>query len=129
MRRDGGSKTKSPFICFGKKSRTTEICDVDILILKNGKIRAIFEIEESDVTPNQICGKFLTSTLASLYINRNHKPHDSILFIQILNTYGLQRESKKIKQWKAIEEAIQGVIPIKGSKIDKYKILTLRGPG
>ncbi len=43
-----------PLFFLGKKSRATEICDVDILILKNGKIKAIFEIEESDKRPNQI---------------------------------------------------------------------------
>lgn len=58
-----GGKQKFPLFSSKRKSRETEYCDVDILILKSNKIRVIIEIEEANVKPTQICGKLLTSAL------------------------------------------------------------------
>ena len=52
-----------PLFCSRQKSRKTEFCKVDLLILKDEKIKFILEIEESDIKPTQVCGKFLTSAL------------------------------------------------------------------
>jgi len=54
-----------------EKSRAAWYCDVDMLVLKENKVRAIIEIEESNVKPTQICGEFLTSALARYYIHEN----------------------------------------------------------
>jgi hypothetical protein len=115
-----------PFFSSKKKAWETELCNVDILITKNGKVKVIFEIEESNVKPTQICGKFLTSAIASYYIYRDNKEYSmdkSVLFIQILDTSKLWIDkTKKIKQWENIEKAIKRIIPIEGSRIDKYKL-------
>jgi len=117
-----------PLFSSRTKSRATEMCNVDILIMKNGKIKVIFEIEESDVKPTQICGKFLTSALSSYYIDKedNKYPMDnSVLFIQILDTSKLNVDkTSKLKQWAHIEESIQKNILVKESRIQKYKLFS-----
>lgn len=121
-----GGEQNIPLFSTRKKSRATEICDVDILIMKNGKIKVIFEIEESNVKPTQICGKFLTSALSSYYIDKKNKvfPMDnSVLFIQILDTSKLNEDkTSKLIKWANVEQAIKDILPIKDRNLDHYKI-------
>ena len=121
-----GGKQSIPLFSTKKKSLATKICDVDILIIKNGKVKALFEIEESNVKPTQICGKFLASALASYYIYHDNTSYDmdkAVLFIQILDTSKLEIEkTSKIKQWDNIEKAIKDILPIKDRHLDCYKI-------
>ena len=121
-----GGRQNIPLFFYNKKSRETEVCDVDILIMKNRKVKVIFEIEETNVKPTQVCGKFLTSALASYYIPKDYEPFGmdkSVLFVQVLDISNLKEgKTKKIKQWQNIEKAIQGILPIKNSNIDNYKL-------
>lgn len=123
-----GGKQNIPLFCSEKKSNQTEYCNVDLLILKADKIRVIIEIEEANIKPTQICGKFLTSALSSFYIhenkdNRVYSMHDSVSFIQILDTPKIKKDkTSKIEQWKNIEESIKKIIPVKDSKIDNYRL-------
>ena len=101
-----GGDQRLPLFYDKEKSRATEYCNVDMLLLKNNRVRAIIEIEESNVKPTQICGKFLTSALAKYYIhdNEENKPvemDDHVAFIQIVDTSKLKKNSAKPKQWKA----------------------------
>ena len=101
-----------------------------MMVLKNDKIKLIVEIEESNVKPTQICGKFLTSALAKYYIhnskgNRPIEMDENVTFLQILDTSKLVKEkTKKIKQWKQLETSINNVLPLKNSRITTYRILT-----
>lgn len=124
---DCGGKQKIPLFCAEEKSYETQYCQVDTLILKNNLIRVIIEIEESDIIPTQICGKFLTTALSSFYIHEleNNFPirmSESTLFIQILDKSKLSDKTSKIKQGEQIEKSIMKILPIKGSKIKKYKL-------
>jgi hypothetical protein len=124
-----GGRQNVPLFCSEKKSNATEYCNVDLLILKDNKTRVIIEIEEANIKPTQICGKFLTSALSSHFIHKTGKSKpigmdDSVLFIQILDTSKLKKDkTSKIGQWKNIEESIQNIIPVKGSRITDYKLL------
>jgi len=123
-----GGLQNVPLFCLEVKSDKTEYCNVDLLILKNNKIRVIIEIEETDITPIKICGKFLTSALSSYFIHEseNNIPigmSDSVSFIQILNMSRLREGTAKLDQWENLEESIMNTLPIKGSKIRKYKLL------
>jgi hypothetical protein len=60
-----------PLFRLDKRSLAAEFCNVDLLVLHSSKIRLIVEIEESNVKPTQIAGKFLTSALASRFIHSN----------------------------------------------------------
>jgi hypothetical protein len=125
-----GGEQRLPLFYIPKKSRGTEYCDVDLLVLKDDKIRIIVEIEESNVKPTQICGKFLTSAMSNYYIHdsKNNEPiemSDSVTFIQIVDTSKLVKDkTSKFDQWKALEESINKILPLKNnSKITSYKLL------
>ena len=71
-----GGEQNIPLFSSIDKSRKTKCCNVDLLILKFERIKVIIEIEETDIKPAQICGKFLTSAVANYYIHesQNNKP-------------------------------------------------------
>ena len=126
----GGNSTL-PLFTSCKRTNENRICHVDILIVKDGKVRAIIEIEESDVKPNQICGKFLTSALASYYSGEEDTavPLDApIAFIQVLDESKLKIDkTKKPGQWGNIEKAICRILPVGNSQINVYKIFGFNG--
>ncbi len=122
---DCGGCQHVPLFCLEGKSRKTRYCMVDMLMMKDDKIRVIIEIEESNVKPVQICGKFLASALASYYIHRseNNTPvgmSDSVLFVQILDASKLEENTSKKDQWESLEKSIDNILPI--GKIRKYKL-------
>ena len=124
-----GGDQRIPLFYDRKKSRKTEYCNIDLLVLKENKIKAIIEIEESNVKPTQICGKFLTSALARYYIHDNDinesvEMNDSVAFIQIVDTSKLKGKSAKPEQWKALERSIQNILPLKNSRIKSYRLIT-----
>jgi len=122
-----GGRQRIPLFYDAKKSRETEYCNVDLLVLKENKIKAIIEIEESNVKPTQVCGKFLTSALSRYYIhdkemNRPVGMSDSVAFFQIVDTSKLKGKSAKPGQWKALERSIQSVLPLTNSRITSYRL-------
>ena len=123
-----GGNQNIPLFCSKEKSNATLFCDVDLLMIKDGTIRIIVEIDASDVRPNQVCGKFLTSALTQYYIHESENDlpigmHDSVIFIQILDKSNLKaEETSKFKQWENLEKSIKDILPVKGSKIRKYRI-------
>ena len=128
--REGGLKQKIPLFCSEEKSNKTKYCNVDLLVIQDGKIRVIIEIEESDVKPTQICGKFLTSALARYYIHKTEENpigmHDSVTFIQVVNISKLSALSMKPYQWKNLEASIRNILPLRGSNIREYRLFTDR---
>ncbi len=122
-----GGQHNIPLFCSNEKGNATEFCNVDLLIIKNDKIKVIIEIEESDIKPTQICGKYLTSAMSLYFIHESKRNipigmDNSVMFIQILDTAKLADKSSKLEQFRNIEQQIKKRIPIKDSKIDKYKI-------
>ncbi len=123
--RECGGQQNVPLFCSIEKSNATEYCNVDMLMIKDNKVKVIFEIEETDVKPTQICGKFLTSALSTYYIHqsKNNTPielDESVLFIQILDTSQLKEGTSKIEQWENLGKSIKDLLPI--GKIGKYKL-------
>jgi len=126
-----GGNQQIPLFCSEEKSNKTEYCNVDLLVIQDGKIRVIVEIEESDVKPTQICGKFLTSALARFYIHEAEGDipigmHDSVAFIQVVDTSNLKKLSVKSYQWKNLEASIRNILPVKDSNINEYRLFTDR---
>jgi hypothetical protein len=123
-----GGHQQIPLFSTSKKSRPNELCKVDILIKKQEQVSVIVEIEETDIKPTQICGKFLTSALASYYIhetkaNRPIPMANSVLFVQIVDLISLPGQTEKKAQFENIEQSIRNILPISGSHIDKYNLL------
>jgi len=124
-----GGNQQIPLFCSVVKSRKTEYCNVDLLVIQGGKISVIVEIEESDIKPTQICGKFLTSALARYYIHETEGNvpigmHDSVAFIQVVDTSNLKSSSAKPAQWTNVELSIGNILPLKDSNIEEYRLFT-----
>lgn len=128
-----GGDRHLPLFCSEIKSRGNEYCNVDLLILESDdpeheKVKVIVEIEEANVKPLQVFGKFFSCALSQYFIHeRKHNPPipmaDSVLFVQILDTSKLSKDkTAKENQWRNIERSMQAVIPIKGSNFDHYRL-------
>ena len=125
-----GGDQHIPLFCSEERSRETEYCNVDLLIVADNKIKVIIEIEEANIKPTQICGKFLTSALTKYFIHESENNErigmaKSVLFIQILDVSKLKiGKTAKTKQWQKLEKSIQNTIPVKDSTIDRYRIFS-----
>ena len=103
--------------------------NVDLLVLSPDGIKVIVEVEEADVTPIQVCGKFFASALSPYFIHERKMDtrvamSHSVLFIQVLDTSKLKKDkTSKIQQWCNTERSIQDAIPIKGSRVGHYRLL------
>jgi hypothetical protein len=92
------------------------MCCVDSLVLRDGRVRAIIEIEESGFLPTKICGKVLQAMLATHYIAESppvNVPYGSeVLFVQVLDgSKSLKTGSKKRPQAVGIEREIRKLLP------------------
>ena len=122
-----GGKQQIPLF-LGEKGRGNVLTNVDLMILKENKIKIIVEIEESDLAPLHICGKFLAPLLCETYIhstkgNEKIGMDKAVMLIQILNKAKLSEGTKKEEQGKKIEKAIINFIADQKFPIKKYKII------
>ncbi|GBU25357.1 hypothetical protein R83H12_02000 [Fibrobacteria bacterium R8-3-H12] len=105
----GGTKNVPLF--SGAKANATRLCCVDAMLLKNKEITVVIEIEESNIKPTQICGKYLTTALSTEYNYKDNEHIDikknSVCFIQILDTSSLKPNSKKDMQFQNIKSRIK----------------------
>lgn len=129
-----GGDQNIPLFVEKSKSNQTQYCNVDALILNNGHARGIIEIEESNIKPTQICGKFLTSALADFYQHERHDdkpiPICAAYFLQIVDTSELIADkTSKLAQFENIEHSIKSSLPLKdrNSRIISYKLITTKG--
>ena len=100
-----------PLFCSDQKSSSTELCNPDIIIIEQNKVKIIIEIEESQITPTHICGKYLTSSLSKYYIYNNKKIEidNQALFIQIYDTSKLPKNTKKKDQLDTVEKLVENL--------------------
>jgi len=125
----GGSQ-RLPLFLDKPKSRKTTCCNVDMLVLQNHTIRVIIEIEETDIKPTQVCGKFLTSVLGLYFIHKCCDTHivekssDGVLFLQVVYTPNRGMKSVKYKQLNLIENRIQKILPL--NRVTHYKLLQVK---
>lgn len=127
----GGTQHISLFV-EKEKGFDTRICDVDLLIVVEDKIKVIVEIEESGFFPTKICGKFLQSAIARYFIHDSRPkpvPYDNrVLFIQVLDgSKCLPEGNQKNKQAEMIKQKICDLIPLKGSTITDYDLFFVLG--
>jgi hypothetical protein len=128
----GGSR-HLPLFIGSTRQRDTHMCDVDLIIVSEDKVKVIIEIEESGFLPTKICGKFLQSALATHFIH-NSQPGSAILydkrvlFIQVLDgSKCLKQDTRKDSQGKLIEQKICSILPLKGSDITDYCLFFVGG--
>jgi len=121
-----GGDQNIPLFISETRSRATEYCDVDALILKDGQIKIIVEIDESNRKPTQVAGKFLTSAMATHYIHDSVigppvAKHDAVWFLQVLSTTGLEDGTQKPAQWDNLRSSIRALPPI--GNVEHYELL------
>jgi hypothetical protein len=127
-----GSQHLSLFV--GKrKARDTHMCDVDLLIVSEDRVRVIIEIEEFGFIPTKICGKFLQSGFADHFIcDQRSKPvvpyNNSVLFIHVLDgsKWNRQKTGKDL-QAHLIEKKIHNMLSFKGNNITAYQLFIVQG--
>lgn len=107
-------------------------CDVDILIATDAGARVIIEIEESNVKPVQIFGKFFASAFSDCYYEpEQSKPRpilEPALFIQVLDSTKLKAESKKAEQWACLGESIRSILPCLRTRTWEYHMFFGESP-
>lgn len=116
-----------PLFCSDEKSRASEFCNVDALILKGGEVKVVVEIEEADIKPTHVCGKILTSAISKFYIYGDAKYPLSLrmLFVQVVDTSKLKPGSRKEKQFDNLKASIQGAFPLKNGRMIEYAFFAL----
>ena len=114
-------------LCYDLDRYKSEFSEVDMIILKKNKVKIIFEIEESNVTPTQVCGKVMAAALSKYCFPNNKKANneqkeidDSVLFVQILNKDKIRSWGNKAQQIIHLEKAINESIQF--SNIKKYTL-------
>ncbi len=122
-----GGNRWNPLFMGDKKSSAARICNVDALVIKNRAVRVVVEIEESNVKPTQVCGKMLTTAMASHFIHADVAagtplPLLDVLFIQVLDTTKLSNGSRKPRQWDMMWERMQTVLP-PGGPVSDYMLM------
>ena len=122
----GPDRQHIPLFVSKDNKLSTRYCCVDLLILQDDKIRIIVEIEESDIKPTQICGKFLTSALSKNYIHDKEDGRkemgELVAFIQVIDISKLKDRSVKKEQVLELEKSINQILPLKGRPVDEYKL-------
>ena len=119
-----GGKQYVPLYGSLRASNEAKYCNVDMLILKGNKIKVIIEIEESDIKPVHVFGKFLASasSLCYIYDKKTYGMDKSVSFIQIIDISGLPDKNSKRNQCKNIESSIKKI----ESKITDYRLIPIR---
>ncbi|MFC2142158.1 hypothetical protein ACFLR7_04415 [Acidobacteriota bacterium] len=111
------------------KLKGHKFTEVDLLILKDNEIKVIVEIEESNMKPNHLFGKYMAAAMSSFYIYRpgqskenKCKMADKVQFIQILDSTRTKERSQKFEQWGQVEEAVQKLAETKLNNVIEYKL-------
>jgi len=129
---DNNGRVLDEFEIIHAKANSTEITNVDILVTRNKEVVLICEIEESNVKPNHIIGKFFSVALSKYWGNIRDKGNlvkhinEGIIFIQVLDTKNLKEKSNKVAQWRNIENAINSQV-VKDDLFDKIKYHLIDG--
>jgi len=119
-----GGDHNIPLFGSDERSRGSKLCNVDAVILRDEEIQVIFEIEEANIKPTQICGKLLTSALSTRYEYKGDKymMSNKVVFVQVLDSSKLRDKTSKIQQFNMIEEMLNRILPVGESRIMEYKL-------
>lgn len=105
---DGEPEKKHRITLYkGAGPERVRMCDVDILAFRDERKYVIIEIEESNVKPVQVFGKFFASAHSTHY-DRKQIDKSPLRFIQVLVAAPANlKGSGKPEQWKALEAIIK----------------------
>jgi hypothetical protein len=128
-----GGAQHLPLFDGPNKGRSAHMCDVDLVVVSEGHVKVIVEIEESGFMPTKICGKFLQSAFAT-YLIHDPRPEpkvpfgSNVLFVQVLDgSKSLPEGTQKKSQGMSIEQKIHSLLPIRESTITDYHLFFVHG--
>lgn len=107
--KDCGGNHNIQLFCSENAELATRFCSIDAAVLKNGEVKAVFEIEESDIRPVALCGKIFVSAHSSHFVHRGKRyPIASCCsFVQVIDTKKLPSRSSKLAQCWNLAELIR----------------------
>lgn len=111
-----GGDQHLPLFVGNERNSQSRLCCVDMLLIRDGKVRVIIEIEESGFLPTKVCGKYLQAALCRTLLHRNLPGHrapfaNQVAFLHILDGSSLSAASRKRLQARAIESGIRDLLP------------------
>jgi len=119
-----GGKQQIPLF-LDEKNRENNFCKVDAILIREKEVIAVIEIEESKDDPTIIFGKCFTTAMSNYYIgNEDNMKIWLAKFIQIIDTKTLEKHSRKIEQFKLIEQEINKHLC---GNVNSYKIIYVDG--
>ncbi len=123
-----GGEQHIPLFLVPTRRNANEICNVDALVLHGGCVRLVIEIDESNIKPTQVCGKFLTSALARWYIHDSSRaepmPLQDVSFVQVLSSAKLaKKKTSKLQQTKSIEERLCELCCTAEMSVRRYAVI------
>jgi hypothetical protein len=127
---DKDRNVRIPLYFVDESGRSASYCNVDLLIIKDDRIKVIFEVEEGGIDPIRICGNYLMSSFSQFHIHNEKEqgrriPMDSnATYIQIINApRPIVTRIDRVGQLENIKKMITSN-PIKNSNITNYELLT-----
>lgn len=130
-----GVKQQLPFFLKSKSQRESMVSKVDVLILKNNKVKLVCEIEESGFSPTKIFGKVFSTASATQCRLVNKSKHDTYdlddnaIFLQVLSLAKMNASlrnpanSKKIEQCENIGNEINTMLSSCETWIKQYHLI------
>lgn len=128
-----GGRQNIPLFMANSASNSTERCNVDALVVQADRLRVILEIEEANIKPTQICGKFLATALSLFHLHPNLDAvalafDPATHFVQVVDVSRLKRDrTSKLEQLRLIESRINALLPLRGTSIATNKLLAVSG--
>jgi hypothetical protein len=126
-----GGDQHLPLFVGNERNSQSRLCCVDMVLIQDGKVRVIIEIEESGFLPTKVCGKYLQAALCRTLLHRNLPNHrapfaDQVSFLHVLDGSSLKPASRKKLQATTIESGIRDLLPrVRG--ISSYALMYVGG--
>jgi hypothetical protein len=118
--KDCGGYQNIQLFCDSRAGMATRFSSVDAVVLKDGQVKIIIEIEESDIRPVALSGKLFVSAHTSHFIRRGKRypiaPRAS--FIQVIDTRKLSPYSSKLAQCRNLIELMRNTLLASGRNIE-----------
>jgi hypothetical protein len=118
--KDCGGDNSIQLFCKDWPAMATRFLLPDAAVLKDGELKGIVEIEESDIRPLALSGKVFASAFAShsSYRGTTYPVAAYAFFVQVIDTSKLSARSSKLAQCSYLRESIRDTMRRSGWNLD-----------
>jgi hypothetical protein len=119
-------RTRLQLFSEERRSRARTYCWTDLCVIgPTSTVDAVIEIEQSGTpTPAKVCGKLVPVALSRFLAHNTGRPillNPRIAFIQVINTGRVKPASKKIIQYRNMQEDLRRLLPI--GRVAEYSLI------